>query len=80
MSRSDALDLLQGIFHEVFADDKIVITDETTANDIKGWDFYRHIELLVAIQIKLNIKLRSQEIENLRCVGDLLTLIEKRRG
>ena len=29
---------LEGLFREVFDDEKLVLTDETTARDISKWD------------------------------------------
>ena len=34
------------IFRELFADDDIALTPETTADDIEGWDSFNHISVL----------------------------------
>lgn len=68
-------DRLNQIFCEVFDNDAINITAETTANDIDGWDSLSHVNLIVAIETKLGIKFSQKELLSFRNVGDLLKSI-----
>ncbi len=56
------------------------VTEATTASDIEEWDSLSHIRLLVAIERKFKLRSRftNSEIESLKRVGDLVTLIEKK--
>jgi acyl carrier protein len=67
---------LTPIFREVFDDDSIVLTPETTAADIPDWDSVAHIGLIVAIEQRLGIKFKSSELEALHNVGHLAGIIE----
>ena len=49
MSREEIYEKLNNVFRDVFDDDTISVSDETTASDIEGWDSLRHITLLSAV-------------------------------
>jgi acyl carrier protein len=70
---------LTGIFHEVFDDDSLVLNPKMTAADVKGWDSFKQVELLMAIQKRFGLKLRSREIDGLNCVGDLADVIKEKK-
>ena len=65
-------EVLEPIFQEVFDDDEITLREEMTADDIDGWDSLSHVNLIVAIESKLNIKFAQKELLTFRCVGDLM--------
>jgi acyl carrier protein len=67
---------LTEIFHDQFDDDSIVLTRETTAADIDGWDSFNHVNLLIAIEVKCGIKFRTAETESLYNVGHLVQMIQ----
>ena len=71
-------DKLNGIFQEVFKDDSIQIKAKTTANDVEGWDSFSHTTLIVAIEIRFNIKFSLKEVMAFRNVGDLMKCIEQK--
>ncbi|HXV22124.1 MAG TPA: acyl carrier protein [Desulfuromonadales bacterium] len=72
------LDKLNKIFCEVFDDDDINIAPEMTANDIDGWDSLSHVNLIVAIEIKFNIRFSQKELLTFKNVGDLLRSIQNK--
>ena len=59
----DILKKLEVIFRDVFDDEDIVLTNETTANDIEDWDSLAQINLLVAIKKEFKI---NQPISKLK--------------
>jgi acyl carrier protein len=69
---------LNRIFCEVFDDDAISISPEMTANDIDGWDSLSHVNLIVAIEAKFNIRFSQKELLTFRNVGDLMSCIERK--
>ena len=69
---------LAEIFHEVFDDPTIVLSPETSAKDVAGWDSFAHLQLIVAVESRFGIKFRTSEIGDLSNVGDLVNLIEAR--
>ena len=67
---------LTQIFRDVFDDDALVLTPETTAADIDGWDSMAHIGLIVAIEERMHVKFNSSELESLHNVGQLAGVLE----
>ena len=66
---------LTDIFRDLFDDDSIVLTPETTAAEIPGWDSFNHINLIVATEARFKIKFNTAEIESLHNVGHLVQVI-----
>ena len=69
---------LTEVFRDVLDRDSIVLARETTAADIEEWDSLAHISLLVAIEKEFNISLTLTEVEQLRNVGDMFDLIQRK--
>jgi acyl carrier protein len=67
---------LTEIFRDVFDDDSIELTPETTASDISGWDSVAHVDLIVSIETRMKIKFKTSELGSLHNVGQLVGLIE----
>ena len=74
----DMLAELTPIFHEVFDDDSIVISRQTTANDIDAWDSLSHMNMVMAVEVKFGIRFALGELQSLKNVGDLIDLTEKK--
>jgi acyl carrier protein len=66
---------LTEIFHDVFLRDDIRLTPELTAKQVQGWDSFKQIEIIMACEEKWNIKFNTRELDSLRCVGDLASMI-----
>ncbi len=73
---TDVYGKLTTIFHDVFDDDSIVLTPQTTADDVPEWDSLSHIRLMLAVQKAFAIKLSAAQIASLKTVGDLAELIK----
>jgi acyl carrier protein len=74
----DILAKLTPIFHQVFEEEGIVLTRETTADDIDAWDSLSHINLVLAVEIEFKIRFALGELQALKNVGDMVDLIEKK--
>ena len=74
----ELIDKLNEIFCEVFDDDDIKIAPETTANDVDGWDSLSHVNLIVAIETRFNIRFSQKELLTFKNVGDLMNCIRSK--
>ncbi|MFC3125347.1 acyl carrier protein [Pseudoroseomonas globiformis] len=79
MSHADIYAALTEVFQEVFDDDDIALTPDTTADDIEGWDSQAHVNLVVAAESRFGVRFRTAELETLHNVGDFVALIASKR-
>lgn len=77
MSRSEILDKLNGVFREVFDDEAITVTDETTAADIEDWDSLTHITLISEVESEFGFTFAMKDVLGMKNVGEMLDIIEK---
>jgi acyl carrier protein len=80
MSSTATLEQVQEAMQDVFDLDDLTIGPETSAEDIEEWDSLSHIRLIVAIERRMKIKFKNAEVERLKNVGDLVELIDLKRG
>ena len=78
MKRSEVEKKVTDIFREIFDDKTLVINDETTANDIEGWDSLMHINLIASIEEEFNISFDMSDVISFNNVGDMIDAICKK--
>lgn len=69
------LEQLGDIVRDVFDDDMVEITENTTASDVDGWDSLNHIRFMVTVEQRFQVRFSSREVEGLQNLGDLLRTI-----
>ena len=74
-SREEIKKSLEEIFQETFEDESIVLTDDTTAEDIEEWDSLMQIRLLIIIEKKFNLRFNPIEIAELENIGQMIDLM-----
>ena len=77
---SSDLATLTEVFQQVFEDDELAITRETTAADIESWDSLMHVSLLLVVEKRFRIRFSSSEVSSLMNVGMLVDLINAKKG
>jgi len=74
----DTMEIINGIFRQVFDDNSIELKRETTADDIDDWDSLSHLNLVIAVEMKFGVKFALGELQSLKNVGDMVDLVEKK--
>jgi len=69
---------LNEVFRSVFDNPNIQISENTTSNDIVGWDSFSHMNLIIAIELHFNIEFTQSEAIEFKTVGELIQSIEKK--
>ena len=75
MNEKDIYDKLSQVFQIVFDDNSIIVNSTTNSSDIDDWDSLEHINLLVAVEQKFNIKFNMSEVIDMNNVGDMVKTI-----
>jgi acyl carrier protein len=78
----DRLFVLQEIFRQVFDDDGLVVTPDTSRHDVAEWDSVAHVKLILSLEEEFGIRFSEDEVTSVQTVGDLLAAVEthKSRG
>ncbi|MDO4298893.1 MAG: acyl carrier protein [Lachnospiraceae bacterium] len=77
MSREEILKKVNEIFWDVFDDDSIVVTEDTTAADIEDWDSLTHITLISEVESEFGFTFAMKDVLGMKDVGEMLDIIEK---
>ncbi len=80
LSRDEILASIRDIMRDVFDDDDLEISLQTTAEEVEDWDSLSHIRLIVAVERKFGFKFKNSEVEALKNVGELVNLVETKVG
>jgi acyl carrier protein len=75
MTREDILVTVTTVFRDVLDNDRLVLEDRTTADDVAGWDSLTHIYLVVGVEKRFHIRFGSREIRSWNNIGEMLDSI-----
>jgi len=75
MNQEEILKIVNEICKDVFENDELIITNDTIAKDVPGWDSLAHLSLINEIENEFNIKLKLKEIQGAKNVGELINFI-----
>lgn len=78
MERNEIIEKITSIFREVFGDKNIVVKDEMTAADVENWDSLTHMLMITKVEEDLGVKFKLKELNRLKKVGDLISIVESK--
>ncbi len=78
MSEREIITRLTEVFRDVFDDEDIVISAETTADDIEDWDSIEHITLIGAVEEEFGMRFKMGEVSGMHNVGEMVNIIAQR--
>ena len=78
MTREEVFEALDEVFQDEFDDESIHVTEATVSDDIDDWDSLEHINLIVAIERRFNMKFTMGEVTGMKNVGEMVDIILQR--
>lgn len=78
MDREKIMARLTEVFRDVFDDEEIVISDDTTADDIEDWDSLEHISLISAVEKAFKMRFSMKEVSGMKNVGEMINILVER--
>ncbi len=78
MTESDIYAKLTDIFRDILDDETLVLRPDLNASQVKGWDSFNHINIIVATESTFKIKFKTSEIEELKNIREFVSLIENK--
>ena len=80
MTRQEVFTRLDEVFQDVFDNEEIHVSDETTAEDIEDWDSLEHISLIVAVENAFGIKFGMGQVTRMKNVAEIADIIFENLG
>ena len=77
---SDTFNRLNEAFLDVFDDDEIELSRDTTAADVDAWDSLMRVTLVLAIEREFGVRFSSTEVAQLVDIGELVDLVEAKKN
>jgi acyl carrier protein len=74
-SETEILSDLQPIFDDIFGEESVPLTAETTSDDIATWDSVAHVSIIVGVEKRFDIMFDPDEIMEMENVGSLVEAI-----
>ncbi|EPT33908.1 acyl carrier protein [Phocaeicola abscessus] len=78
MEREEILATVESIFAKVLKKNDLKMNDETTANDVDGWDSMSNMIVIAEIERHFGIRLKLREIIKMKNVGALCDVIKEK--
>ena len=78
MDKQDILKTINTILCDIFADSTLVVTEQTSAQNIERWDSITHVNILMTVERTFKIRFSLGEIKQLRNVGEMVNLIAQK--
>jgi len=76
MSREEIVSKVRTAFISVLEHEDFKLSDETTANDVDGWESITHMMIITEVEKTFGIKFKLMDLMNMNNVGDLINSIE----
>lgn len=77
MERTEIINKVQDVCKDVFEDESIVITENTSAKDIEAWDSLNHLTLINELEEAFDIAFSLDEVNKSKNIGELVNAIMK---
>lgn len=78
MTNDEILKQINAIFIDILDNEEIVLTSETSANDVDDWDSLNHIQLVVAIERHFKVRFTAREIQSWCTVGEMVNAVSSK--
>ena len=78
LTEKEIYERLNDVFQDVFDDDEITVSANTTAEDIEDWDSLEHIRLIAAVEQNFGLRFKMGEVASMKNVGEMVAIIQSR--
>ncbi|MEE9433207.1 MAG: acyl carrier protein [Sphingorhabdus sp.] len=80
MTEEETLAKITEVVRDELDDDDIVLTRDSRADEVEGWDSLAHVRIVVAVEQSLETRFEMNDITELQTVGELIDLIQRSSG
>lgn len=72
------LDQITAIFKDVLQNDRIELTETSSAKDVDGWESATHMMIITEIENQFDVEFELDELWEMKNVGDLITILKSK--
>ena len=80
MSEPTVEQRVQQVVREVLSNDDVVLSDETKASDVPGWDSLAHINIMFTLESEFGVQFDDDQLGSFRDLGELRRFLEAATG
>ena len=73
-----SIEKLTQIFRENFRDNDLVLKPDTSPMQVKGWDSFNHINLMLSVEDEFGVSFTTDDIQKVKTVGQLVNLLNSK--
>lgn len=78
MTDLQILEEIKMIFQEVFDDESLNVTMNTTSEDIEEWDSLEHINIILLVENRFKVKMDFQELSEINSVKQIVDKVKEK--
>ncbi|WP_426266378.1 acyl carrier protein [Sphingomonas sp. LHG3443-2] len=79
-TRAEVLERVQSIASDILNLPGLQMSEQTTAQDVPGWDSLTHVQIIVGVEQAFGIRMTSTEVAQLDNAGSLVDVILAHRS
>lgn len=79
MERNEILTGLTNIYKEVLNNSNVVIEESMLIGDFDSWDSIAQMLLIANVEEKFGVKFKLKEVNSLKTIGDIISLIVEKQ-
>jgi acyl carrier protein len=72
MNNEEMLQAVTVVFRDVLDLPDLTLSPATTAGEVEAWDSLSHVQLVVAVEKRFQVRFTAKEIQSFTCVGDMI--------
>lgn len=76
-SSRPTLDRIERVVRGLLANDDVVLTNDTRAADVPGWDSLMNINIVFGVEEEFGIRFSDDDLAGLNTVGELADRVER---
>ena len=80
MDNKDIFKKVTEIFEDILDEIEVDLTETTTAEDVEEWDSLTHIQIITEVEKQFEVRFSTRDIEGLKNIGDMVTLVASKKG
>ncbi len=78
MQREEYLNEIEELFRDLLDDESLVVTEETSQENLEQWDSLFHMTLMATVGDELSIDFDTEDIVAVKDIKSLLDIIESK--